>query len=283
MIEMPRTYQALALSLLIGVTACADSTPPNVPVDGPAEENKPLTVAVPAVPSQDVIDLLDKLEARGADLHSLKATITYDKNNVLLGDRQVRMGDVVYLAADAAKDQPARFVADFRKMVINGALRDRRHQFIFDGQWLVEKQFDTKMFQKRQVVAPGEKFEPLNIDGPFPLPIGQKRDAVLARFNVEMIHDGEGDSAPLHLRLTPRSDAPKLEHQKQFDRVELYFDRASLLPVKVVTVEGQANTTVELSDVEVDKIDAAEAGKLFDTTPPAPGSGWNVDIKPWGT
>jgi len=49
------------------------------------------------------------------------------------------------------------------------------------------------MFQKRQVVAPGESFDPLSIDGPFPLPLGQKRETVLARFDVKLIEDdGEG-------------------------------------------------------------------------------------------
>lgn len=231
---------------------------------------------------------LDQLEARGQSLKSFTANVVFDKENTLLGDRQVRMGVVAYAAADPHANRPARFVIDFNQMVVNGALRARRTMYIFDGSWLVEKNFDNHMFQKRQVVAPGQSFDPLSLDGPFPLPLGQKRDNVLARFTVHVIED-EPEEKRIHLRLTPREDVAPAEGQKEFDQIDLWFNpndgaahgNDQYLPTRIVARQAPEKTSVELRDIVTDKMNDAEMDQRFDTTPPGPGSGWNVDIKPF--
>jgi hypothetical protein len=156
--------------------------------------------------------------------------------------------------------------------------------YIFDGSWLVEKNFDRQMFQKRQVVAPGQSFDPLSLDGPFPLPLGQKRDHVLARFNVSVVED-EPEEPRVHLLLTPREDVAPAEGQKEFDQIDLWFSREpgadQYLPTKIVARQAPEKTTVELREIVTDKMSDAEMNQRFDTTPPGPGSGWNVDIKPF--
>ncbi|QNN20860.1 outer membrane lipoprotein carrier protein LolA [Planctomycetales bacterium ZRK34] len=247
-------------------------------------------LAPPAVQAEDkavdtaVTHWLDKLETRGRSLKSFTANVVFDKENTLLGDRQVRMGTVAYSAASGEGSDPARFVIDFNKMVVNDALRDRRTVYVFDGSWLVEKNFDRKMFQKRQVVAPGQSFDPLSLDGPFPLPLGQKRDNVLARFTVSVMED-ESDAKFIHLRLVPREDVGPTEGQKEFDQIDLWFNpnpgADQYLPTKIVARQAPDKTTVELRDIVTDKMTHAEMDKRFDTTPPGPGTGWNVDIKPF--
>jgi len=255
------------------------------PTDDAAESkagNDADVIEVRPAATPAVIDWLDKLEARGKSIQSFTADLVYDKQNTLLEERQVRMGSVAYAAPNPEADQSARFLIDFDRMVVGEALRQRRVEYIFDGAWLVEKNHERKMFQKRQVVAPGQSFDPLDIDGPFPLPIGQKRDAVLSRFNVTLIeNNAEEDEGLIHLRLEPREDLPDAEGHKDFDRIDVYFDPEVLLPSKIVARAAPEKTTVKLTDLKIDALTGETLEQTFDTTVPKPGAGWNVDVKPF--
>ena len=244
---------------------------------------QPCTEAHPAAPEPNpAVQWLDKLEVRGREIRSFRADIVFDKSDELLKDRVTRTGELSYLAGEregtAAANHP-RFAVIFRQLIADGKLRNEMVEFIFDGEWLVEKDHKHKRFEKRQVVAPQDKgkIDPLSIDGPFPLPLGQKREQVMRRFDATVV--SEDDDGKLHLRLIPRPDAPMLRDQKKFDSVEFWFDRQSLLPVKVVTDEGAVVTTVTLSNPRANDLDEHKAAELFRTDPPK--GGWRVEIKPW--
>lgn len=274
---MKHAVTVLIALTLAGAVQAADAPAGSDPVKAPAAG----PVVTPDDASPQVMQWLDKLEARGAKLKSFTADVVFDKENTLLSDREIRMGDVAFAAADEATHTPARFRIDFNQMVVNQALRQHHVQYIFDGQWLVEKNFDRHMFEKRQVVAPGQSFDPLSIDGPFPLPLGQKRAAVLARFHVAMGQDKDDDAKLVHLVLTPREGVANVHGQKRFDQIDLWFDREQLLPVKVIARQSPNKTTVTLRNLKADSLSGDQIQSMFDTTPPAAGSGWNVDIKPW--
>lgn len=238
-----------------------------------------------------VIEWLDRLEERGEQIETLTGSVSYTREDELLGERQIRLGKLAYAAADAEEDEPARFAVHFDQLVIDDALREQDRAYIFDGEWLVEKQADRRLFHKRQVVPPGQRYDPLRVDGPFPLPIGQERDDVLARFDVTLLESPDPDDYPgsealdteqyVHLRLTPREDAPRGGHEAEFDRVDMAFDRETLLPHRVHTREGRNSTTVLLYDHEVDALDPQQLAERFDTTAPDSGEGWRVEITPY--
>ena len=78
-------------------------------------------------------------------------------------------------------------------------------------------------------------------------------------------------------RERPREDAGR---RRQFTQVDMWIDRESLLPVEVVTLDDSENETrVQISKPIVNALSAAElaGGGRFDTTSPAPGSGWRVE------
>ncbi len=239
-------------------------------------------------PPNPAITWLDKLEAAGRKIRSYQAKVVYDKEQGLLGDRVIRMGTVTYLAASPAAPTkpatPACFAVRFDNMVVGTALRKRPRQYIFDGTWLVERHEKQKVFIKRQIVAPGETYDPLKLgSGPFPLPLGQKRAEVLRLFNVAMIDAAKDDPAnTIHLKLTPRLNPATGKPTSTFTRINLYYNRTTLMPVKVMTVDESENrTTVKLSDTQVNKLDAKGAAVLFDTTTPPTGADWKVEIVPW--
>lgn len=241
--------------------------------------DKPAPAAAQADPA--VIQWLDKLESKGREIRAFEAGVVYDKRDELLKDRQVRKGDLFYLAG--TDQQPTRFAVIFRQFIADNKLVNEQLEYIFDGVWLVEKDHRQKRFEKRQVVAPGDKsnLNPLSIDGPFPLPLGQKRDRVLQRFEVTLVSDKPepGEPERLHLRLTPRADAPAVRDQKKFDRVDLWFDRRTLAPVKVETDEGAVVTAVTLTDAKINSADAKQIAQLINTDTPREGEGWSVEVK----
>ena len=282
----PRTWAAALIAstlMTLAVAAC---------------RAEPVDAAAAPKASPDAERWLEKLEARGKEIDSFQAGVVYEKVNELLSDRQTRIGTIAYRAADAEQDRPASFAVHFNQLIVNDALRQRDLTWIFDGAWLVEKQVKEngrKLFIKRQVVPPGEELNPLSLDGPFPVPIGQSSEEVLARFDVQVVEPDAGEDAPpqeldappLHLRLTPRKQpaaaqaAPEANARDQFDRIDLWFSRETLLPLRVRTEGDAEQTTITLRDMRVNKLDPSRAADLFDTTAPPPGSGWTVEIKPW--
>jgi len=235
--------------------------------------------AVPPDEHDTAFRLLDQLEQRGRTLESYQARVKHAKEVGLTGDRQLRIGTIDYHAGP-----PARFRVLFTHLVLDEALRARPWHFIYDGQWLAEVKPDDKQFIRRQIVPPGQTHDPLRLgEGPFPFPIGQKRDEVLTMFQVEHLPPTDADPADTeHLQLTPRTHPETGRPTSDFTTVDIWYDAESLMPVKIVTYEegSDSTTTVELVDGQVDKIDADAAAEMFDTTPPPAGSGWRVEVKP---
>jgi len=225
------------------------------------------------------VQLLDQLEERSKSLESFQSKVKYTREQGLLGDSQIRIGTIDYHLGP-----PSRFAVRFTHMIDNDALRQRPVAYIFDGTWLAEINEDDKQFIRRQIVAPDETYDPLQLgEGPFPFPIGQKRDQVLRLFQVELIEPTDDDAKDTkHLQLTPRVHPETGKPTSQFTKVDIWYDADSLLPVKVVTYEQEADntTTVELVAPTVDEIDAQDVDEMFNTTAPAAGAGWNVQIKP---
>ncbi|MCZ6612201.1 MAG: hypothetical protein O6941_06170, partial [Planctomycetota bacterium] len=159
---------------------------------------------------------------------------------------------------------------------------DRRTHFIFAGSWFVEIDHEAKQFIKRQIVAPGKQFDPLKLgEGPFPLPIGQSKDEILARFDVQRIDlPKEGLLKNLSnvygLRLTPKPNTPEAE---DFQRVELFYDRQTLLPTGINVLEVNADRkTVRLRNLRRNQ--GVDEDKLNIETPD-PKQGWHIDVRPW--
>ena len=240
----------------------------------------PAPVTRPASAPDPVDELLEKLERAADDLRDFSADIRYDKWDAVLERTEIRTGEVIY-QVDAA-DGSKRFAILFDTLITPPRREDRRTHFIFAGSWFVEIDHEAKQFIKRQIVAPDKQFDPLKLgEGPFPLPIGQSKDEILARFDVQRIDlPKEGLLKNLSnvygLRLTPKPNTPEAE---DFQRVELFYDRQTLLPtgINVVQVNGDRKT-VRLRNLRRNQ--GVDEDKLNIETPD-PKQGWHIDVRPW--
>lgn len=307
---LARTH--LTAALLLAALGAAGA--PALAQDQPAPAHQPQL-------APDAGAMLDELEAAGQDLVSLRARLKYDKTSELQGDRQVRLGDLYYVSgrarADAADAQPPapdgrgqKFAIRFDEQWLDGARRDEDLTYIFDGEWLVEKypQQQPPLFLKRQVVAPGQNFNPLRIgEGPFPIPIGQRKADILSRYHVELLParaglerepDGAVEDGPApqdemqavegsrQLRLTPR---PEVAENEDFEEIRLWYRKNQdgvLLPRMARTIsKGGDTTTVLLLNTQVQLVSGPENPRaavppdILDTTPPR--DGWQVQVEPY--
>lgn len=324
--QCSRMLVTAAVGVLAGAAAgCAQ--PPVEPPPPSASAAQPATLPPVASPTGEFAtadDLLTALERADENLVSLTAGVRYDRTQELQGDRQIRMGTLYFVSGKADPAAPVmpdssgapsrKFAVKFDQLRVGDVVRNETKTFIFDGEWLVEKYPQEKppLFLKKQVVPPGQKFDPLKIgEGPFPLPIGQRAADIKSRFSVELLPPATGLETPTDATPSEQGDAEQLrqfvdgsselrlipkpgaspDDQVNFKEIRLWYRRdktGGLLPRMARTVDKAGDiSVVQLINVAVQVAGAPpnSAAKvppdMLDTTEPARESGWDVTITPW--
>jgi hypothetical protein len=280
----------LALLLLVGTLLRCGSAEPVAAVAGapggdPAPAEEP---AAPGPPPKLIVDewnptdeLLDRLERSHADLRDFQANIVYHKWDSVLQRNEIRSGEVLYQTKPRGTK---RFAILLERLIVRNRSRAHRKHFVFDGSWLVEIDHEAKIFIKRQIVPPDKQFDPLKLgEGPFPLPVGQPRDEVRARFKVRRLHEPTDEllaerlaGQPVEgLHLAPKPGTPEAE---DFEQAELFYDRETLLPVGISVTEANGDRkTVLLSKLKRNA--GIDEGKLSIEEPDP--REWRIDVRPW--
>lgn len=287
--------QMLALCLALGSTATGWRVldPETTPEPGPVApgEDAPDPADLPrSFDSAD--DLLTALEDADKGLATLRATLRYTRTFALQGDTQTRTGRVYFdgglepLAGEESERLRRRVAIEFDDLIVGSRRTEQPKQYIFDGEWLVERMPDERRFVRQQVVPPGETFDPLRFgEGPFPVPIGQKREDILERFEAELREPTDGLEGSLaerfsedriQLRLVPR---PEFAEDEDLVEIRVWYETETLLPRLARTTNAIGDESyVELFQVRANT--AIDPG-VFDTSRPPEDEGWDVEIRPW--
>ncbi|MCI0433123.1 MAG: hypothetical protein L0271_05655 [Gemmatimonadetes bacterium] len=260
-------------------------------VEPVAGQGPPAPPPAPAPASQDVEAPLDQLEAAAKHLRTFTADLRYWKRDAVKGQTELRSGSILYEAAPEAK----RLAIGLDEQFVSGRKQAIHKDYLFDGSWLAEIDHDQKLFIKRQIVPPDRVFDPLKLgEGPFPLPIGQPKAEVLARFEVAAIDPpAEGQLTDLAadqvhgLRLIPRAGTPEAD---DFARVDLYYDRSTLLPVGIITVSARQIDPADPHSRDVKTVRLLNLTRNEELSPsqrqrmkmiePDP-TVWTIDIRAW--
>lgn len=246
-------------------------------------QSQPASRAAGTPSDADLVNaLLDKLEKNAADLQAFTAKIAYEKEDAVLGRNELRTGELIYRLDPKTGEKS--FAALFDSTIINGTKRNSPMHYIFNGRWLAEIDQQKKQFIKREIVPPGKQLDPLKLgEGPFPLPIGQPKSEVLARFDVTMMElPKEGLLKDLKdvdgLLLVPKAGT---KEARDFARVGLFYDRKTLLPVGINAIEkNNDRKTIRLSDVQRNpSLTEDDLQKLNIQEPDA--RQWHIDVRPW--
>lgn len=246
-----------------------------------------------------VDQLLEALETADADLETFAAEVKWDRRFRLQGDRHVRFGELFFRVAPSAEGEaPHRtFAVRFDELLIDDVLRQEQSQWVFDGQWLYEKDFKEKTFVARRLAREGERIDPLRLgEGPIPLPIGQKKEDILARYEAELLAPGAGlesdssmedeEIAELEslasfvsdahqLRLTPRE---LYRDESEFREIRLWYQRKTLRPRMAMTVNRSGDDSiVQLINIRTNQ--PLPEGSI-EIEQPREADGWRVEIDP---
>lgn len=287
--------KSLFITMFGLVAACQAQLQPTGTTTEPATSAPAANQLAPPAPppaqadiTPEINALLDHVQNSADDLTSFTGKIIYEKEDAVLGRKEIRTGEIIYrLEPKADKKKRQSFAVVFDSLIVNNVKRKYEKHYIFSDRWLAEVDHENKQFIKRELVRPGDELDPLKLgEGPFPLPIGQQKAEVLARFDVtplEVPKDGRlKDLQNVHgLLLTPKAGTPEA---KEFTQVELFYDQATNLPIGINAIEKNGDRkTVRLSDVQRNvMLDEAQLKKLSVETPD-PGAGWDVDVRAWKT
>jgi len=264
------------------VSADAGDPPPareTATVGGPA----PVTPAAPTDPQAE--QLLDALEAAAADHRTLTARVRMRSIQDLLDDETTRFGDLAWARGDETAGTPTRFAVAFDRLkTLDGPLEAVDRRYVYDGRWLLDVDGAARTATRRELNAsetggeaesnPGEQ---LTLgDGPFLVPLNLKKDRVLARFDASVAaphpEDDPADGPTDRLVLVPR-DTTDIDAV----RLDLWFDRTTRLPRRVVGHQADGDrTVVDLFETDVNP-DVPDG--RFDTDFPAD-AGWELQTVP---
>lgn len=303
-----------------------DTAPPPAAVPAPDPDKTMTTQAavqpppkvLPGAPTDLYADsdaLLTALESAGDQIRTLKADLLHinRKSELEAGQIVLKRGSIMFqnepsapasatpLSADGKPAPPAPrppraprtgklFQIDFTEVEFNAQRHDESQSFVFDGEWLVEKQPANKQMFKYRVVPPGQKTDPLALgEGPFPMPIGQKKSKILDRFwatlmppadGFPQLPDKDGNPFPVpdwvakdtvQVRLIPR---PESAESRDFREIRLWYTRDGLRPRVANTLkQDDSSDSILLTNTVVNQPLPAGA---FDTSDLP---GWDVQIE----
>lgn len=259
---------------MLAATACSfaedGKSPPAVRQATSVPSTQPADAASSGDPVAD--EILDRLDARGESIQGLACKVVYRYVTVFPAESvQQKDGTLLF-----AKGEPnARFFIHFTKLSSEGIERETGEYWAFDGRWLTERNDKSRTIIKREIAAPGERKDPFKLgQGPFPLPLGQKRKDILDNFTVRLEKFTLGDPRGSdHLHCVPKPGTPLA---KKYTRVDIYVDRAAGLPVRIVTERVSDANRIEVDFKSIDTNEAPAASRFTLDEP----KGYDVSIEP---
>ncbi|HUS47092.1 MAG TPA: hypothetical protein VNA25_02710 [Phycisphaerae bacterium] len=266
--------RAVCMLLLLGCGAAAEPTTRQESRPAPeAASSQPTSQPTSAPVDPNVVRILDALEATGQKHATVQADVFHRVVMRMSGDREERTGHVGFQRRDG--NAPAMFYIRFDTLRQGAGQRIKDEvEYAFDGEWLTEAKHRIKTMTRWQVVPKGQQADPLKLGkGPFPVPFGQKTEDVLRHFRASTRPPKAGDpNGTDYVQLVTRD---RFKDELSFLRLEMWIDRATRLPVKLITAnKNKEVTTVVFSNVQTDeKVDP----KLF-RIPLRPG--WQYRVVP---
>ncbi|MFP4054931.1 MAG: LolA family protein [Phycisphaerae bacterium] len=278
-----RIFLLAAALAMVTATGLADDTTTTRPSDPNATASK-LPDVEPGV--RRILEAMEK----AAGYKNIRAELTYKVYDRLEGSSETRSGWVIHKPADPDANAPAKFAIHFETLQRDKKPRVReRIDYAFDGRWLTVAKEKVKQVHRIQVAGKNQRIEPMRLGrGPFPMPFGQKVDDMLRFFDISTRDPRSTDpNGTAYLELVTR---PEMRPYVNFLKLEMWLDRKTNRPVKLVSHQGDPTrkvrrkrilkrdifkrTTVTFGETKTN-VDLPE-----DTFRPEAKRGWKVIVEP---
>ena len=233
-----------------------------------------------------VDELLDALDQAGRDLSNLSAAVKRTEMDLETGDTTVRLGKIALQRAAEGTTFRVTFVgvqtnADAPNADENPQIRPEKIEYLLRGNELIDRNYEQKVQVTRTLPAEQAGKDLLKLgEGPFPLPIGQKKEDVRDRFDVTAVDPADAAQNELgepaangtrRIRLTPKADSPLA---KDFAWVEIDVALDAGLPSKVITLNA-AGTEAQVTTLKNLKVNADLPADAFRLEA--------IDLRDWNT
>ncbi|HUS45205.1 MAG TPA: outer membrane lipoprotein carrier protein LolA [Phycisphaerae bacterium] len=186
----------------------------------------------------ETAEALDRMDAAGKTIKTLRAKFDYELNQTLYEDVQNRKGKLLFGA-------PNRLRFEF--------IDEPRETFIFDGRNLYHKKDATRQLVIWEVRLPDEppvdSFELGKT--PLPMPFGQKKEDVLRHFNVtrDKKEEAADEDKRIVLALVPKKGS---QLAASYGRICLWVEAKTYLPTRARLWDTSENiTTIDFHHIEM--------------------------------
>jgi hypothetical protein len=235
-----------AVLALAGCALAAQKNPPPAKpgrADPPAGNAPAQPKGGPLTAESGVDEILDALDARGRNLKSFRADVSLAEIDAAIASEVTRRGQALY---QDQGDGQARLRVTFVERDTGTRVFDEKIEYLLQGGWLTDRDYERKVEVRRQVLREGEKLDLLKLgEGPFPLPIGQKKEDVHAQFEVAKVKPAKDDPpGSVHIRLTPKPDS---QFARKFDEIDVWVDTKTNMPARIETAQGESVRSTELT------------------------------------
>lgn len=279
------------MSVGLAVAACT-AAPQEQPATAPAlpgtlaatAPQAPAPVVPPAAPARfaTVDALLDAVEAKAATLRDFRASVGLETFDDVTGDVERRLGQLVFVQEEG-KPATRRFAVVFEKFIDGaGRMDERPVRYLYADGWLTEADFTQRTLIRRQLARAGEGYDPLKPgEGPVPLPIGQRRADVQARFHAALAADAPPPSlAKLGRPLVGVALRPKDgTSERDLRAATVWYDAETLVPAGVEATRANGRTVATLRGAAFNAgLDDTQRALL--TLAAGATAGWRVDERP---
>lgn len=223
--------------------------------------------------NSNVDDVLDALQQDAKVVHAFSADVRDTEDDLIQSTEVIRTGKVWFVFKPSG-DATLHLVLDHKQS--GNQQFAEKIEYLLDNGWLSMRNYDTKKETHMQLVRPGEKVDLFQLGkGPFPLPIGQDKSNVHGQFDVTIVSPDKDDPpGTIHLKLVPKPGTPL---DQQFSSFEVWVDRSTKMPVRLVTVNKHEteSKTWDLLNLKVNPQLSAR-----DLTLPQLEKGWDSIDKP---
>ncbi len=227
-------------------------------------------------PNSSVADVLDALDQVGQGLKDFDARVSMAQEDSQTGEESKRTGNVWF---QQSPDGQARVRVRFDKHMRGRKIFDEVLEYVLDQGWLIDRNYKAQTEVRRQVLKPGQKINLLKLgEGPFPLPIGQKKEDVLAQFDVKKVATAAEDPADtVHLELSPKKETG---FAKKFKAIDVWVNAKSHMPARIATLDAN-ETTIRTTDLAELRVNPGLVDKDF-ALPNIDRENWNRTTEPFG-
>ncbi|MCO6438203.1 MAG: hypothetical protein J5J06_14005 [Phycisphaerae bacterium] len=209
---------------------------------------------------KEVDRILTSLEKASDDLRSIRCQVRFEEEDRVNLTVRKKIGNVQFLFTD---DNP-KFLVHFEKSEVDG-IAGKQEWYLFDGRWLYQAVERLEQVTKQEYARPGETLDLFDLEtAPFPLPFGQRKEAILKNFEVRLEVPAKGDPPNTdHLVCVPREES---RLSREYDRLDFFVLRDIHLPVRIVANHkgGYETSRADFPDLSPASLNVGLSAKDFE-------------------